>query len=226
MQSILMFRFEIISKTSMKEFINNLEGNNLELTKMLVTDVKENGFEAVYVYTEVTKEKIFDFDKNEFIDVVLKKYHTIPFHFDFVNKTFDLWGNRKSSQYLITAISLALNNKIIIEPLIFKFEQAFEYLHGIDGIRVGRVRAKEIVIKDGLIADCVLNLSNDNDPFKLLNEYIDNIDNIIFELSCQEGKVGITLYKSGAITIHKNREQINDNILKLIYDLMIAAGGR
>ena len=88
---------------------------------------------------------------------------------------------------------------------------------------MGKVKAKEIVIENGLIADCIFDLSFTEKPFYILDKYKKSIDRIRFDLETDNIKVGITLYHSGLISVHKNREFISDEIMTMIHKIINAS---
>lgn len=77
-------------------------------------------------------------------------------------------GNSPNAQKIITSISLAFDNHIVIEALEMKFTRMIEYLSKEEGIYVGKVTARQVVLNDGLLADCTLDLSCEESRLKRL----------------------------------------------------------
>ena len=95
------------------------------------------------------------------------------------------------------------------------------YLKNISNIKINKVRAKDIIIDSDLLADCIFDLSMKEAPFEIINRYKKNIQRVIFRWDIENGSsISITLYQSGAVTVHKDRDTIGDKSLELIYDLL------
>lgn len=84
-------------------------------------------------------------------------------------------GNSQKCTKIITSISLAFDNHIVIEALEMKFTRMIEYLSKEEGIYVGKVTARQVVLNDGLLADCTLDLSREEMPFETIDKYKKNI---------------------------------------------------
>ena len=128
------------------------------------------------------------------------------------------------SRRIITAISIALDNHIIIEALEMKFSKMVEYLSKKEGIYVGKVTARQVVLTDGLMADCTFDLSHTDIPFETINKYKKNIQKIFFKWRCTNSDISMVIHMSGVLTVYKARNMISDSDLKEIYKIMLFAG--
>ncbi len=223
MQSILNYHFKILKDMEDSDIVNKLESPILESAKMLIEQNAQGEFEGIFVFLEIIKERIYDFEKEDFTEVTSQKYSAVNFSININNEILEIWGSRKGAQKVMGALSQVFENQIIIEQYEVSFEKAVEYLKDCSSVSVGKVKAKEIIIENGLIADCIFDLSLTEKPFSILDKYKENIDRIRFELETDNTKVGITLYNSGMISVHKSKELISDAVMVMIHKIINAS---
>lgn len=154
---------------------------------------------------------------------VLKKYVATEFHLNLRDKYLDVGGKQKNAQHIITAISLAFGNNVSIEPEYFDFIKMVNYLKDRDSIYVNKVTICGLVLEKELLADCTIDLNGKEQPFKIIDRYKDNINRVSFRWKSDNNVVAIVLYRSGAITIHKQRHLITCNELNNIYGMLLSA---
>ena len=77
---------------------------------------------------------------------------------------------------LITALSIAIDNKAIIEPLELDFSKIIEYLKETDNVIVGKTTATQVAFNDGILADCTFDLSNYDNPFEIIESFLYTIN--------------------------------------------------
>lgn len=223
MQSILNYRFRFLQDKDDSDIIKMLESPVIDNTRMLIEQRASGEFDGIFVFLEIMKERVYDFDKEDFIDIISQKSNTVDFSINIPNEILEIWGSRKGAQRVIGALSQLLQNQIIVEQYEISFEKAIEYLKDCNIVSVGKVKAKEIVIENGLIADCTFDLSFAEKPFYILNKYKKSIDRIRFDLETDKVKVGITLYRSGLISVHKSKEFISNEIMVMIHRIINAS---
>lgn len=223
MQSILNYHFKLLRDNDDSDIIKVLESPIIDNTRMLIEQKAPGEFEGVFVFLEIIKERVYDFDKEIFIDTTMQKSTTVDFCINISNEILEVWGSRKGAQRVIGALSQLFQNQIVVEQYEISFEKMIEYLKDCNIVSVGKVKAKEIIIENGLIADCTFDLSFVETPFKILDKYKHSIDRIRFDLETNNVKVGLTLYRSGLISVHKNKELISDEIMVVIHNIINAS---
>ena len=222
--SVLLYRIELDREYPVDDIVSRLENSILDETRIVVDNYNEFSLTGIYIYSEIYKSQEYNFETNVFEVVTRKKYVITEFHIDFKNHFMDIWGNTKNAQKIITSLSLAFDNHIVIEALEMKFTRMIEYLSKEEGIYVGKVTAQQVVLSDGLLADCTFNLSNEEMPFEMIDKYKKNIQKISFRWKCEESVISMVIHMSGAITIYKNRRMLSDNELECIYKMLLYAG--
>lgn len=222
--NILLYNIKFDRKYSTDEIVDKIEHDLLDETRIAVEQYDDESLSGIYIYTEIHKTQEYNFELNNFEIITQKKYIVTEFHIDIENNYMDVWGNSKNAQRIISAISLAFDNHIVIEPMELKFTRMVDYLSREEGIYVGRVTARQVVLSDGLLADCSFDLSNENAPFEMIEKYKRNIQKISFRWKCTGLVIGMVIYMSGTVTIYKERRMITEDELDCIYKMLLYAG--
>jgi hypothetical protein len=162
LQNILVYQISLKDKIDVDVIISLLENNHLEETRIIIEEKSNQDFTANYIYSEIVKQKEYDFETNSYVDITVKRYNTVSFHMDLQRSFFDVWGSKKNAQRIITAISVALNNQVTIEPCELDVNKMIGYLDQIKDISVNKVRAAGILVGNELLADCTFDLTNKN----------------------------------------------------------------
>ena len=223
--SMLLYKIKFEQEYHIDEIINRIENDILDETRIVVEDYTETSLSGIYIYAEIYKSQEYNFQINNFEIITRKKYVVTEFHIDMKNNYMDIWGTVQNAQKIITSISLAFDNHIVIEALEMKFTRMIEYLSKEEGIYVGKVTARQVVLNDGLLADCTLDLSCEEMPFETIDKYKKNIQKISFRWKCTESIIRMVIHMSGTVTIYKARRMIKDNELECIYKMLLYAGG-
>ncbi len=221
--SVLMYKIDTYINYSIDELVRNLENNVLDETGVIIDECSKDTLAGTYVYSEISKSREYNFEQNKFEVVTQKKYVATEFHLNLRDKYLDVWGKQKSAQHIITAISLAFGNNVSIEPAYFDFIKMVNYLKDRDSIYVNKVTICGLVLEKELLADCTIDLNGKEQPFKIIDRYKDNINRVSFRWKSDNNVVAIVLYRSGAITIHKQRHLITCDELNNIYGMLLSA---
>ena len=222
--NILLYKINFDQNYSMDEIVSRLEEDVLDETRIVVENYNDTSFEGIHIYSEIYKAKEYNFYSNSFEIITRKKYIVTEFHMDVKNSYMDIWGTIKNAQKIITAISLSFDNHIMIDALEMKFTRLIEYLSKEEDIYVGKISARQVVLNDGLLADCCFDLSYQEMPFEIINKYKKNIQNISFKWKFTDSAIRVVIHMNGSITIYKARHMINENELNCIYKMLLYAG--
>lgn len=222
--NVLLYKVILDQEYSISDIVSRIENDILDETRVVVDNYNDTSLSGVYIYTEIYKSREYDFESNSFEVITRKKYVITEFHIDFKSNFMDIWGNTKNAQKIITAIAIALDNHIIIEAFEMKFFKMVEYLSKKEGIYVGKVTARQVVLTDGLLADCTFDLSHTDMPFETISKYKKNVQKISFKWKCTDSDISMVIHMSGALTVYKARHMISDADLEEIYKIMLFAG--
>lgn len=218
--NLFLFGIKFESDISPIQLVEKLENDILDETRFVIDNYSEYSCSGVYIYTLVYKISEYNFETSSFQVVTRKKYVTAEFHIDMKNEMMDIWGSSQNAKKIITALSLALDNKIIIEPLGLSFCKIIDYLSNQRDICIGKVTASQIPINDGVLADCTFDMSNNEQPFGIIEKYKKNIVKISFKWKCEGAFISMMVHTTGALKIYRLRHSVEDRELKKIYELL------
>lgn len=224
--NILLYKFVLCTDLSSAQIIDRLEQQILDETRFVIDEYSDSEISGTYVYSFLYKSVEYDFDTNSFQNVTNKKYVTAEFHVNLEKNYMDIWGSSQNASKIITAISIAIDNKVVIEPLDLEFSKIIEYLKETDGVMIGKITATQVAFSDGIIADCTIDLSDYNKPFNVIEKYKKNIDKISIKWVCEDVNIGMLIYTSGSIRIYRLRRSINIKQLHMIYQMLECSGRR
>lgn len=86
-----------------------------------------------------------------------------------------------------------------------------------------KMKIVDIIIDDGIIANCSVSLSNYSNVTELINKYMDSISQITVLLGQDMYGVSMTLFSSGSVVVYKDRDDIDSEVMNSI-NLMIGGG--
>lgn len=77
------------------------------------------------------------------------------------------------------------------------------------------MKISDFTFFDNIIGDCILNLTDYTKPLDILNKYEKQISNVTIYITVDDS-FSIAFYKSGSISIYKDIDNIDINLLKLL----------
>jgi hypothetical protein len=208
------------------QIIDKLEQQILDETRFVIDDYSDMEISGTYVYSSIYKSIEYDFDTNSFRSITRKKYVTTEFHINLEKNYMDIWGSSQNAGKIITTLSIAIDNKAIIEPLELDFSKIIDYLKETDNVIVGKTTATQVAFNDGILANCTFDLSNYDNPFEIIERYKKNIDKISVKWKCDDVYMGMIIFISGSIRIYRLRHSINNKQLNKIYRMLECSGRR
>lgn len=224
--NILIYKFILRTDLSCVQIIDKLEQQILDETRFVIDDYSDTEISGTYIYSSIYKSVEYDFDTNSFQNITRKKYVTTEFHINLEKSYMDVWGSSQNASKIIAALSIAIDNKAIIEPLELDFSKIIEYLKETDNVIVGKTTVTQVAFNDGILADCTFDLSNYDNPFEIIERYKKNIDKISIKWKCEDVYIGILIFISGTIRIYRLRHSINNKQLNKIYRMLECSGRR
>ena len=224
--NILIYKFILCTDLSSTQIIDKLEQQILDETRFVIDDYSDIEISGTYVYSSIYKSVEYDFDTNSFQSITRKKYVTTEFHINLEKNYMDIWGSSQNAGKIITTLSIAIDNKAVIEPLELDFSKIIEYLKETDNVIIGKTTATQVAFNDGILADCTFDLSNYDNPFEIIERYKKNIDKISVKWKCEDVYMGMIIFISGSIRIYRLRHSINNKQLNKIYRMLECSGRR
>lgn len=132
-----------------------------------------------------------------------------------------LWGKKKVSTLFTTALQQAAINNLIIDYNKLEYKIMLTKLLSNPKVIFTRMNIANVVIEQGVVANCSVNLINQDNAHGLVRKYIGNIS----QISVQFGEnipTSLMLYSSGAIVAYRDRDEIPSDIID---DVITMIGG-
>lgn len=218
MKSILFKSFDLTSTqysdllSALKSFIYNTEnGEGVQVVEECLDYAR-----CIYFYETVSSQNTYNPETGEFYKIETKKIEFVPFVVDLQYKTLDVIGNKQKCSKVVEMIGRLTKFKVAIadcqvNPIKILF--ACSKL-GIP-YRVNRVKIEDYVFFDNIVGNCVLNLSDYGKTNELLSKYEKQIVNFSIVLTLDDN-YSITFYRSGAITLHKDFEELDIELIRTL----------
>ena len=166
-------------------------------------------------------------ENNTYLDVTLYNSQetraVVKFEIDLPNSTLTIWGNKSIAQKLITALSQACDNQVIIDSYQVDFKRMLGRISKLEDAILSKMKLENVLIDSGIAASCNVSLINLDNARDLVKKYSDNVSQLSIILGDPFGdnSVSLTLFSSGSIVIYKDRDSISDEIISKIQEIAI-----
>lgn len=193
---------------------------NTEKTYCIINEQGDCYIGGCYIYESLHNQTVYNIAENKFETITVPRQNIVKFDVFANNDTLFLWGSKKAAALFITTLEQASNNSIIIDHNDTDFKVMLKRLLGDSSVSFTKMKIVDIVIDNGIVANCSVNLINRDNATELINKYVDSIAQITVAIGKEIQPVSITLYSSGSVVVFKDRDDIDDEVMKSI-NLMI-----
>lgn len=171
---------------------------------------------CTYCYEVISYQNTYNPETSEFSKIQIKKIELVPFIIDLQYKTLDVIGNKQKCTKVIEMIGRLTKYKVAIgdnqvnpiKVLCACKEKGVTYL-------VNRIKIEDYTFFDNIVGNCVLNTADYDKTEELLSKFEKKIVNFSVMLFIDEN-YSVTFYKSGAITIYKDFEEIDIDLIRIL----------
>lgn len=209
--------FDIVQKEGyhLQKLVDDFENYLQDSTHgIIINEYNENFLKATYWYKKMQKGYRFNLEKN-FFDIVKEEVVTVSdFCIQIEDKKLLVFGNKQMAQRIITLISIVSGNAYSITEFVINIERLVQKLYKEPNVTLTKMRLVDITIEKGVMVDCSVNLSVQDEPKELTLKYIHNI--VVIALKLEGSESNITVYKSGKISISKVSEDEKDELIDSI----------
>lgn len=193
---------------------------NTEKTYCIINEQGDCYIGGCYIYESLHNQTVYNITENKFETITVPRQNIVKFDVFANNDTLFLWGSKKAAALFITTLEQASNNSIIIDHNDTDFKVMLKRLLRDSSVSFTKMKIVDIVIDNGIVANCSVNLINQDNATELINKYVDSIAQITVAIGKEIQPVSITLYSSGSVVVFKDRDDIDDEVMKSI-NLMI-----
>lgn len=217
-QKLSFCKFKPLQSIDLEEYAYELQKISSDNEKFVINDCTDIWLDGYYVIEYIKNETRYNFLETKLEIIPVTVTSVAKFSIDLKNNLMDIWGNKNIALKLITALSLSMHSKVIIESITTDIKQAINLALLESDAKVLRVRIEDIIIDNGIIANCSVNLSGQENYGELLKKYIKNITQATLSVygDDPENQISFTIYSSGAVVVYKDKDEIENNALDII----------
>lgn len=219
-QKLSTYHIQLNNGGSWNDIIEKILLSNTEKSYCNINEQGENYIGGCYIYESLQNQTIYNITENKFETITVPKQNIVKFDMFLLNNTLFLWGNKKAAALFITMLEQASHNSLIIDYNETDFKVMLKRLMKDSTVTFSKMKIVDIVIENGIVANCSVNLINHDNATELVNKYIDSIAQISVLIGKEMQGVSITLYSSGSVVVFKDRDDIDDEVMNSI-NLMI-----
>lgn len=210
------FKVKLQGGVSWDSIIGSVLQMDSEDLHCVISEQSKDYIGGYYLISIAHNQKIYNFEDSKFETITIKKQNIVKFDIFILSEKILLWGNKRSSDMLITAFMQASNNQLIVDSNKVEYIQILSNLLTMKDIKFSRMRITDVLIDEGIVANCSVYLSSLDDPRHMVQKYMNCISQLTVIIEKGVSPVALTLYSSGAVVISKDRDDIDDEALESI----------
>ncbi|WP_418755479.1 hypothetical protein [Eubacterium ventriosum] len=222
-QKLSTYYIRLNNNFSWNDIIEKIIFANTEKSYCKINEQSDNYIGGCYIYESLQNQTIYNIIKNEFETIKTTKQNIVKFDMFLLNGILLLWGSKKASTFFLTMLEQASCNMLVIDYNRTDFKTMLKRLMKDSLVLFSKMKIVDIIIDDGIIANCSVSLSNYSNVTELINKYMDSISQITVLLGQDMYGVSMTLFSSGSVVVYKDRDDIDSEVMNSI-NLMIGGG--
>lgn len=193
---------------------------HLDSSHCIITEQSSTYIGGCYLWDTIQNHTQYNIEKGIFETVPTQ--HQLILKFDiFVSQgLLLLWGNRKATTLFITLLEQASSNSITITSRNTDFKFLLRRIMHENTVKFQRMKISNIVIDQGVVANCSVNLCAIDSPSSLVVKYIDSISQITLAIGDVMELLSLTLYSNGSIIIYRDRDDIGEDVFSKIVSII------
>lgn len=219
MKSIFVKRLQFTGITK-DELLQQINENSFTLEAGEGIRIVEQDYTHIachYLVETVFRQDTYNYETDEFEKVEYKRIERTLFFIDFDQQTLDIVGSKQQASKIIEFIGRITIYKMPISDAPINLIKLIESWKK-DGVvfNVTKLKLADYPFFDSIIGNCILNLTGYPKSMDILRTYEKQIINVSLSVLLEEDSCTITFYKSGAISIYKDMEDIDLELIRLL----------
>lgn len=210
------FKVKLQSDISWDSILNSLLQMDSEDLHCVISEQGKDYIGGYYLISVAQNQKIFNFEDSKFETITVKRQNVVKFDIFLFSGKMLLWGNKRSADMLITAFVQAANNQLVVDSCNVEYIQILNHLLTMKNVRFSRMRITDVLIDEGIVANCSVCLSSLDDPQRMIQKYKNCISQLTVLIEGGVSPVSLTIYSSGSVVLSKDRDDIDDETLESI----------
>lgn len=207
---------------SWNDVVSAMIETNSDISHCIINEQSDIYIGGYYLFETLQNQTQYNVDRNCFETVQIKRQNLIKFDLYIEKCVMFLWGGKRAASLFITLLEQSAQANIIIDLKQIVFKEMINKLLKNPSAKFIRMKILNVVIDNGIVANCNVNLSQLDRPSDIIKKYLDSISQISLSLGAEENPVSILIYSSGSVVIYRNRDEISDEIMN---DINYMIGG-
>lgn len=215
-QKLSTYFIQLKGDSSWNNIFDTVLSLNSEQSYCIINEQGDSYIGGCYIFESIHNQTMYNIAENKFETIIVPKQNIVKFDIFVKNNTLFLWGNKKAATLFITTIEQAAHNRLIIDYNQTDFKLMLKRLINDRSVSFSKMKITDIIIDNGIVANCSVNLSNCEKSIELVQKYIESIAQITVTFAKESEPVSITLYSSGSVVVFKDRDEIDDEVMNSI----------
>lgn len=215
-QKLSTYTIQLKEETSWNNIFDTVLSLNSEQSYCIINEQCDSYIGGCYIFESIHNQTIYNIAENKFETITVPKQNIVKFDIFIRNNTLFLWGNKKTAALFITTVEQAAHNTLIIDYNQTDFKIMLNRLINDNSVSFSKMKITDIIIDNGIVANCSVNLSSCENAINLIQKYIESISQITVTFAKESQPVSITLYSSGSVVVFRDRDEIDDEVMNSI----------
>lgn len=225
-QKVSYFKFVPRISCDLNLVASSLLKENSDQNYFVINEQNDSYLAGCYLIHQARNEVRYNLQENKFETVKTSRLAIVRFEIDLCQSILTIWGNKSVAQRLITLLSIACSNQVIIENYQVEFQKIVKRISMLDSITFSKMKLENVMIDSGISASCIVPLLHVDHPKSLVKKYAENISQISLILgnSLSENAVSLSLFSTGSIVIYKDRDDLTEEVAVQIQEIALGRG--
>ena len=215
-QKLSTYTIQLNGDLSWNNIFDTVISLNSEQSYCIINEQGDSYIGGCYIFESIHNQTVYNIAENKFETITVSKQNIVKFDIFARNNTLFLWGNKKAAALFIPTIEQAAHNTLIIDYNQTDFKLMLKSLINDHSVSFSKMKITDIIIDNGIVANCSINLLNFENAIELIQKYIESIAQITVTFAKESQPVSITLYSSGSVVVFKDRDDIDDEVMNSI----------
>lgn len=219
MMSVIIYKISQEKNQSIQKLVDSLIAYFQDETQgVVINEYSEDFLKATYWQKKKQKGYQYNYEKGDFDVIEEEVISAANFGIELKDEKLLVFGNKQMSQKIITIIGVASGNAYSITEFNISIEKLVNRVCSEQDVTLMKMKLSDITLEQGVLVNCAVDLTAQDNPKLLALKYIRNITVIAFKLA--NIATNITVYKSGKFSIGKILEEEKDEVIKKIIHIV------
>ncbi|GHV44308.1 hypothetical protein FACS189492_0430 [Clostridia bacterium] len=225
-QRITFCKFKTTDAFNSNKMITSIQEKNADDRYFVFNEQGTTYIRGSFYIERQQSDHRYNIISGEVEEIPFVKQVPLKFEIDISGQTIMIWGNRKFVPDLLTELSIASENSVVMDEINVDFKKAVEKVAKTASIKISKMKILNVPIEAGILATCTVDASALESPQSFIKKYIDNVIQISITINddyLDDGEttaISVTLYSSGSLVVYKDRDSISDETIDMLKSLI------